>query len=106
MSELQHLDTLLPDPPRTGGAAVPSSAPPSRSPVVDGGVNDQHLLHYVKVLYIRRWTAATVFLVIFVGVLVYTFTATPRYEARTRMMIESDAPHVGGFTEVIEGSTT
>src|SRR4030095_10168894 len=90
------------DPPRTGGAAVPGSAPPSRSPVVEGGANDQHLLHYVKVLYMRRWTAATVFLVIFVGVLVHTFTATPRFEARTRLLIESDDPKVVSFKEVID----
>ena len=50
----------------------------------------------------RRWTAGTVFLVIFLGVLVYTFTVTPRYEARTRLLIESDDPNVVSFKEVIE----
>jgi len=102
MSELQHLDTLLPVPPPAGGAAVPFSPPPPRPPVVSGGVDDQHLLHYMKVLYMRRWTAVTVFLVLFVGVLVYTFTATPRYEARTRLLIESDDPNVVSFKEVID----
>src|SRR5262245_40156266 len=102
MSELQHPDTPLPDPPRAGSAAPPSGAPASSPPVVKGGVDDRHLLDYVKVLYMRRWTAATVFLVIFMGVLVYTFTATPRYEARTRLLIESDDPNVVSFKEVID----
>ena len=88
MSELQHLDTFVPEPPRSGGAGQSGGAPPSGPPVVNDGVDDAHLLDYVKVLYMRRWTAGTVFLIIFLGVLVYTFTVTPRYEARTRLLIE------------------
>jgi succinoglycan biosynthesis transport protein ExoP len=102
MSELQHLDTVVPEPPRSGGAAQSGGAPPSGPPVVNDGVDDVHLLDYMKVLYMRRWTAGTVFLVIFLGVLVYTFTVTPRYEARTRLLIESDDPNVLSFKEVIE----
>ena len=44
---------------------------------------DVHLLDYVKVLYKRRWTAVTAFLLVFVSRDVYTFTATPIYEARS-----------------------
>lgn len=102
MSELQHLDTFVPEPPRPGGAAQSGGAPPSGPPMVNDGVDDVHLLDYVKVLYIRRWTAGTVFLLIFLGALVYTFTVTPRYEARTRLLIESDDPNVLSFKEVIE----
>jgi succinoglycan biosynthesis transport protein ExoP len=102
MSELQHLDTVVPEPPRSGSAAESRGAPPSGPPVVNDGVDDVHLLDYLKVLYIRRWTVGTVFLVIFLGVLVYTFTVTPRYEARTRLLIESDDPNVVSFKEVIE----
>jgi len=46
-----------------------------------------HLLDYVKVLYKRRWTAITAFLVVFAGVVVYTFTATPVFEAKTQILI-------------------
>ena len=102
MSELQHLDSVVPERPRSGGAAQSGGAPPSGPPIVNDGVDDVHLLDYVKVLYMRRCTAGTVFLVIFLGVLVYTFTVTPRYEARTRLLIESDDPNVVSFKEVIE----
>ena len=36
----------------------------------------------------------TAFLLVVVGVTVYTFTATPIFEARTRLLIESDNPNV------------
>ena len=54
------------------------------------GDTEVHLLDYVKVLYKRRWTAATAFLVVFVSVAVYTFTATPIYEAKTQILIEKE----------------
>src|SRR5204863_1979454 len=49
---------------------------------------DVHLLDYIKVLYKRRWTALTVFLLVVLSVVVYVFTATPIYEARSRILIE------------------
>jgi polysaccharide biosynthesis transport protein len=68
--------------------------------------NDVHLLDYVKVLYKRRWTAGTAFLLVFLGVTVYTFTATPIFEAKTRLLIESDDPNVVSFKQVVdEGGT-
>ena len=67
-----------------------------------GSSHDVHLLDYVRVLYKRRWTATTVFLIVLLGTAVYTFTATPIYEARTRLLIESDDPHIVSFKEVID----
>jgi polysaccharide biosynthesis transport protein len=61
-----------------------------------------HLLDYLKILHKRRWTAATAFLVVFVGTMLYTFTVTPIYEARTRLLIESDSPNIVSFKEVID----
>ena len=37
---------------------------------------------------------------------VYTFTATPVFEARTRLLIESDNPNVLNFQEVIDEQGT
>ena len=63
---------------------------------------EPHLSDYVKVLYKRRWTAATAFLLVLLSVTVYTFTATPIFEARTRLLIEADNPNVVSFKEVID----
>jgi capsular exopolysaccharide synthesis family protein len=61
-----------------------------------------HLLDYVRVLYKRRWTAATVFTLIMLGVTLYTFTVTPIYEAQVRLLIETENPNVVSFKQVIE----
>lgn len=63
--------------------------------------SEVHLMDYVRVLYKRRYLAMAVFLVVFGSVAAHTFTATPIYEARTRLLIESDAPQVVSFQEVI-----
>ena len=69
----------------------------------DGYLAEQpHLLDYVKVLHKRRWTAITSFLVVFLSVVVYTFTATPIYEARAKLLIEADNPNIVSFKEVLE----
>ena len=61
---------------------------------------------YLRVLHKRRWTAVTAFLIVLVGVTVYTFTATPLFEARTRLLIEADNPNVVSFKEVIDEQGT
>ena len=72
-------------------------------PTSDAGFGDEvHLLDYVRVLYKRRWMAATIFLVVILSVTVYTFTATPIYEARVKILIESDTPNFVNFQQVIE----
>ncbi len=63
--------------------------------------DDTHLLDYVKVLYKRRWTIATVFLVVVLSAVVYAFTQTPIYEARARLLIEIEEPNVVQFQEVL-----
>src|SRR5207248_4570666 len=65
-----------------------------------------HLLDYVKVLYKRRWSWLTVFLFIVVGALVYVFTATPVYQAKTRLLIEAENPNVVSFKAVIDEDQT
>src|SRR5262245_41503686 len=61
-----------------------------------------HLVDYLRVLYKRRWAAATAFLLVLVSITIYTFTVTPIYEARTRLLIEADGPNVINFTEVLD----
>ena len=69
--------------------------------------DDVHLLDFVRTLYKRLWTAATAFLVIVLSVAVYSFTATPIYEATGKLLIETAGPNVLTFQEVIdEGQIT
>jgi capsular exopolysaccharide synthesis family protein len=63
---------------------------------------EPHLLDYVRVLHKRRWVAGTAFTVVFLLVTVYTFTATPIYEATTKLLIEADNPNIVSFKEVID----
>src|SRR5262245_22115447 len=75
---------------KDGPRTVPTYGAGSNIVGSDGG----HLLDYVKVLYKRRWTAGSTFLAIVLAVSVYTFTATPIYEARVQILIEKEASNV------------
>jgi len=66
------------------------------------GDDEVHLLDYVKVLYKRRWTALTAFLIVVSSVSLYTFTATPIYEARVQILIEKENSNVVTFKEAFE----
>ena len=67
---------------------------------------ETHLIDYVKVLYKRRWTAFTAFALVAGAITVYTFTATPIYEARTRLLIEAEQQHVVNFKQVVDEDQT
>src|SRR5262245_4420516 len=87
------------------------SSPESRPPVSTAGSEMQdgpatHLTDYVKVLYKRRRTAFTVFALVAGGITVYTFTATPTYEARTRLLVEAEQQHVVNFKQVVDEDQT
>jgi uncharacterized protein involved in exopolysaccharide biosynthesis len=66
------------------------------------GDSEIHLLDYVRVIYKRRWTAITVFLVVFVSVTIYAFTATPIYESKVQILIEKENANVVSFKEAFE----
>src|SRR5262249_29210398 len=66
------------------------------------GDTEVHLLDYVKVLYKRRRTAIAAFLIVVLSVSVYTFTATPIYEARVQILIEKENTNVVTFKEAFE----
>src|SRR5688572_11606481 len=99
------LDSIDDLPPAKKGAAdfrgVRATDADLRAPI-PAAADEVHLGDYAKALYKRRWIAATVFLIVFISAVVYTFTATPIFEARTQLLIEIADPNVVAFKEVIE----
>src|SRR5713226_5779950 len=89
-----------------------SGAPPLRLGSVAGGsygysinalgATETHLNDYLKVLYKRRWTALTAFVIVVMSVCVYTFTSTPVFEARAQVLIEKESTNVVSFKEAYE----
>ncbi|HYS25512.1 MAG TPA: polysaccharide biosynthesis tyrosine autokinase [Vicinamibacterales bacterium] len=55
----------------------------------------------IRILYRRRWAMATIFAAVVLMTVAHAFTATPVYEARTRLLIESDDPNVVSFKAVV-----
>jgi exopolysaccharide transport family protein len=60
-----------------------------------------HLRDYLRVILKHRWTVITVFSVIVITVAIHAFTATPIYEASTRLVIEKENPKVVSIQEVM-----
>jgi succinoglycan biosynthesis transport protein ExoP len=65
-----------------------------------------HLVDYVRVLYKRRWTAITAFLLVFGSITIYSFTATPIYSSKVQLLIENENPNVVKFEEVYDQNKT
>ncbi|MGE5243071.1 MAG: GumC family protein [Betaproteobacteria bacterium] len=88
--------------------AATSAAAPAPAPVLqsEGQPDGGHLLDYVRILHKRRWTAGTAFLIVLAAVATYTFTATPIYEAKARLLIEAEGPNVINITEVVDEQRT
>ena len=68
----------------------------------DTGESEHNVLHYLQVLYRRRYIATAAFLVVFLSASLYTLTATRIYESTVRILIERDNPKVVSFQEVID----
>ena len=66
------------------------------------GEGDTHFLDYLRIVYKRRWTVMTAFLVVFGWMFVYTSTEVPLYTARVQLLIENDNPNVVKFDAVYE----
>ncbi|MBI2829339.1 MAG: polysaccharide biosynthesis tyrosine autokinase [Acidobacteria bacterium] len=62
------------------------------------------LVHYLQVLYRRRYIAVSAFLAVFLSVALHTFTAVRIYEGAVRILIERENPNVVSFQEVLEQS--
>jgi len=64
----------------------------------EGEIN---LRDYLRVIMKHRWTIITFFAVVVITVTIYSFTATPIYEATTRLIIEKENPKVVSIQEVM-----
>lgn len=62
------------------------------------------IVHYLQILYRRRYIAGSAFLVVVLGIALYTFTAVRIYQGSVRLLIERDTPNVVSFQEVLEQS--
>jgi succinoglycan biosynthesis transport protein ExoP len=97
-----HAPIVDVEPPRLNAADAPPAHETEPHGPLDALPDEVHPMDYVKVIYKRRWIAVTVFLIVLLSAVGYTFTATPIFEARTRLMIEIADPNVVAFKEVIE----
>jgi len=97
----EHLDLDRAASSEARGSVQPRATTASFGARVSGD-HEVQLIDYVKVLYKRRRVAITAFLLVLVAAAVYTFTATPIYEARVQLLIEAENPNVVSFKEVIE----
>lgn len=64
------------------------------------------LRDYLHVIKKRRWTIIAVFAVTVITVAVHAFTATPIYEATTRLIIDKENPNVVSIQEVMAFDTS
>ena len=76
----------------TGGAGARTAA------------REAHLMDHVRTVYRHRWIALTTFAVLFLGVAIRTFTATPIYEGRVQLLLDPANPNVTKFQEVTQSS--
>ena len=63
------------------------------------------LVHYLQVIYRRRYIAGTAFLAVVLLVALQTFTAVRIYSGSARILIERENPNVVSFKEVLDQST-
>src|SRR5262245_4967249 len=61
---------------------------------------EPHLLDYARVVVKRRHVALTAFAIVALAAVVYSFTATPIFEGRVQLLIESNDPNVVDFKQV------
>ncbi len=89
-----------------GDSRMRGSAPPYEQSAGDVLGWTANPLHYLRIVYKRRWAVLTPLLLIVMAVAVYTFTVTPVYESRVQLLIESDTPNVVEFQEVLDQELT
>src|SRR5688572_15324412 len=92
--------------PQAASSVRPRSPDPAPESSSSGIADNAPAADYVRVLFKRRWTATSTFLIVVGSAIIYTFTATPIYEARVRLLIETENPNVLSFQEVIEQNKT
>jgi succinoglycan biosynthesis transport protein ExoP len=65
----------------------------------------KHVLDYLRVLHKRRVPALIAFFLIMAAGAAYIWSATPIYEARVQLMIETERPRVVVFKDTVETDT-
>ncbi|MFH1080036.1 MAG: polysaccharide biosynthesis tyrosine autokinase [Pseudomonadota bacterium] len=65
------------------------------------GQKEINLHDYIRVILKHQWTILTIFAVIVISVVIFSFTATPIYQATIRIIIEKENPKVVSFQEVM-----
>jgi polysaccharide biosynthesis transport protein len=84
----------------SGAPARRPGLTPALAGLLDSG--DETLGAYVRILYRRRWLMASAFIVVILGVALYTWAVTPVYESRVQVLIQVGNPNVVSFKEVLE----
>ena len=64
------------------------------------------LRDYFRVMFKRRWTIMAIFALVVLSVAVHTFTATPIYQASSRIVIEKENPNLVSIQEVMAVDAT
>jgi polysaccharide biosynthesis transport protein len=77
-----------------------TTPPAPRRPGAQRSHPEPHLLDYARVIVKRRHIALAAFSVVSLAALVYSFTATPIYEGRVQLLIESNDPNILDFKQV------
>ena len=67
--------------------------------------SNEEVRRYLSALFRRRWVVVAILALCVAIALAYLRTATPIYEARTKLLIDSQAPNVVSFKEVVEQNT-
>ena len=99
------MNERLPQPKQFDTVPTPIRVVRAAAADVDGGT-ESHFLDYARVLYKRRWTVITGFMVAFGVMFTYSSSATPMYTARVQLLIENDSQNVMKFDEVYEPNKT
>ena len=88
---------------RTEHVAAPLRAvpPAAHHPEAD---DQSHLLDHLRVVYKRRWSALTAFVVTCGATFIYSSATTPLYNAKVQLLIENENPNVVKFDDVYEGN--
>ena len=103
MSDNSDLRVVLDTAPEgAGGQAYSGYYSNSSAPILQS--DDSPVQDYLRMVYRRRWTVLTVFLVVAVVAMAYSTTGTPRYEATARLLIDTEKANIVVFKQVIEDS--
>jgi succinoglycan biosynthesis transport protein ExoP len=85
----------------TGGAGYGYGSGPGYGSNPDSELS---IVHYLQILYRRRYIATTAFLVVVLSVALVTFTSPRIFESSARILIERDDPKVVSFEQVLQSN--